>query len=73
MHSLGGVVEHIQEKKMLLTKRKRKRPRGRPRTRWLDQTREDIEDKSTNMDEIYTTKTWEDSDREKLTKIKCIL
>ena len=30
-------------KTMLDTKMKRKRPRGRPRTRWIDQTRKDIE------------------------------
>ena len=39
-----------------------KRPKGRPRTRWLNQIRENIEDRGQTWTVIHTTKTWEDRD-----------
>ena len=38
-------------KKMLHTKMEEKQPRGRPRTRWLDQIRKDIELRGENWEE----------------------
>ena len=43
-------------KKLLQTKPRGKRPRGRCRTRWLDEVREDIEDRGYILTEIHTTK-----------------
>ena len=43
-----------------IQKKKLTKPRGRPRTRWLNQIREDIEDRGQTWIELHTTKTWED-------------
>ena len=39
-------------KKMLHTKLEGKQPRGRPRNRWIDQVRKDIEMRGENWEEI---------------------
>ena len=47
-------------KMMLQMKPKGKRPRGRPRTRWLDQIREDIEKRDQDWMEMQITEEWKD-------------
>ena len=46
-------------KKMLHTKMGGKRPRRRPRTRWIDQIRMDLEMRGESWKEIQENKKWE--------------
>ena len=55
-------VGRMNIKKMLLKIPRGKKPRGRPRTRWLHQIREDIEDIGQTWTDKHTTRTWEDRD-----------
>ena len=50
-HGMKMRKERIS-KKMLHTKMVGKCPRGRPRTRWIDQNRKDIEMRGGNWEEI---------------------
>ena len=45
-------------KKTLHTKMEGKRPRERPRTRWTDQTKKDIEMRRVNKEEIQESRKW---------------
>ena len=49
-------------KKMLHTKMEGKPPRGRPRTRWIDQIRKDVEMRGENWEEILENRKWENRD-----------
>ena len=66
-------AEWIQ-KKLLQLKSRGKRPRGRPRTRWIDQVRKDIEDRGIIWTEIRTLLFVKISAprRRHLTEMKCI-
>ena len=44
-------------KKMLHTKMEGKRPTGRPKTRWIDKIRKDIEMRGENWEEIEEKRT----------------
>ena len=61
-----GHVMHMGEdrlsKKMLHTKMEEKQPRGRPRTRWIDQIRKDIEKRRENWEVIQENRKWENRD-----------
>ena len=48
--------------KMLHTKMERKQPRGKPKTRWIDQIRKDIEMRGENWEEIQENRNWENRD-----------
>ena len=50
------------KKKLSRQNQEGKRSKGRPRTRWLDQIREDIEDRGQTWTEIHKTKTWGERD-----------
>ena len=45
---------NTKKKKILQMKPRGKRQRGRPRTRWLDHIKEDIEDRGQTWTEIHT-------------------
>jgi hypothetical protein len=50
-------------KKMLEMKLRGRRPRGRPRTRWMDQVKTDMENKRKKWMQVKQVREWEDRDR----------
>jgi hypothetical protein len=50
-------------KKTLEMKLRGRRPRGRPRTRWMDQVKRDMEKRGKKWTQVQQDREWEDRDR----------
>jgi hypothetical protein len=50
-------------KKMLEMKLRGRRPRGRPRTRWMDQVKRDMERRGKKWTQVQKDREWEDRNR----------
>jgi hypothetical protein len=50
-------------KKMLEMKSRGRKPRGRPRTRWMDQVKRDMENRGKTWTQVQQDRIWEDKDR----------
>jgi hypothetical protein len=62
----GHVMRMADEripKKILEMKLRGRRPRGRPRTRWMDQVKRDMERRGKNWTQVQKDREWEDRNR----------
>jgi hypothetical protein len=62
-HSLLGMADERIPKKMLEMKLRGRRPRGRPRARWMDQVKRDMEKRGKKWTQVKQDRDWEDRDR----------